>query len=310
LDVHESVVLAFRMFLGRQPTTEEQRMFAHYLAEHDVEALALALMRAPEFRETRAREIAPFDSSVVMRTVNGCSMLMPTHDWVYDTRQETVTYEPWVARVIDSRLQPGSVFVDIGANVGVHSVYASARVGPAGKVVAVEALPANAAILMRTIGVCGYRNIVVCALPLSDTVGIEWLTNHSHGSNQRIDTAPEAAQAAERVAVLAACGDLFMGWLNRLDLVKVDVEGRERSVLKGMRQTLERFRPAVIAEFHPHLEESDFVNVLFDLGYGARLLHVDNTTSEVIHSHAELADKTRARNALTGMTHADLLFEG
>ena len=102
----DHIALGFELFLGRRPNETEFRHFQMSLRESGapLEDFAVALMSFPEFRTKRLRELEPFDSTLVLRTVNGHKMLMPLHDWVYDARQPDVSHEPWVAEAIKRRL--------------------------------------------------------------------------------------------------------------------------------------------------------------------------------------------------------------
>ena len=65
--------------------------------------------------------------------------------------RESGIWEPYESRLLLDSLQPGAVFLDVGANLGYFSLLAADRVGPAGKVVAIEPDPANFLLLQRSI---------------------------------------------------------------------------------------------------------------------------------------------------------------
>src|SRR5436190_10169916 len=66
-----------------------------------------------------------------------------------------------VHRLIDRAAGPGAIVVDVGAHVGYNTIYASRRVGPSGRVVAIEPAADNLRILRENVAINGIANIVV-----------------------------------------------------------------------------------------------------------------------------------------------------
>lgn len=178
------------------------------------------------------------DSFVLWLRVND-----PSH---YDLARGV--YEDVVVRWLRESLKPGHVFLDIGANVGFYSVSASRRIGPAGRVVAIEADPLVAAILRRNFEANHLSNATVVSAALTDCPG-----------TVRLGRAPASGwtglyygKAEEWIEVSALTGDgLFRSLgVGRIDAVKIDVEGAEGRVLAGMKDVLSKVGPALLIEVH------------------------------------------------------------
>lgn len=101
--------------------------------------------------------------------------------------------------------------------------------------------------------------------------------------------------------------------------MKIDVEGMEPFVLRGMAGLLRRFRPAVLTEFHPWAIEratgtspEDYLAGLFALHAVAEVLHRDGTRERCTDPAAVMAAWRRVNDAagLAGRVHLDLLFAG
>jgi len=158
---------------------------------------------------------------------------------------------PLVA-VARATLPPDGVALDIGANVGAFAC-ALAAIAPTGRVIAVEPSPATAAALRRTVALNGLEaRIAVHETAVGAEPGrarFHAEATHTAGSHLlHVDTmAPERLTPLD---VLVTTIDALAAGLNRLDLIKIDVEGFETEVLDGAALTLARFRPVVLAEFN------------------------------------------------------------
>jgi len=80
-------------------------------------------------------------------------------------------WEPEISNLIRKYLSPGDTFIDIGANIGYHTLHAATLVGDSGKVVAFEPLPRLSEQMTRSIKENNFSNITVFDLALSDKIG-------------------------------------------------------------------------------------------------------------------------------------------
>ncbi|HEX7083264.1 MAG TPA: FkbM family methyltransferase [Gaiellaceae bacterium] len=168
------------------------------------------------------------------------------------------TSEYYLAAVLERLLAPGETAVDVGANVGEHTLRAARRVGPAGTVVAVEPQPEVFRALQRSVAENGFADRVrlICAAA-SDREGEGLLYLPEHAGNSGLATleadSPRAGGAAlgggaARLHVpLIRLDDVLVG-LAAVSLIKVDVEGHERPALAGAERTVAAFRPAILFE--------------------------------------------------------------
>jgi FkbM family methyltransferase len=191
----------------------------------------------------------------------GLRLRLDLRDNLARTVYYTGTYEPELVRFL-SGLRPGEVFADVGAHMGIHALVA-ARAGA--RVVAFEPAPDSAARL-REAAAANSLSVEVVQAALGSEEGEVGLF-----ADPRYDPADAGVRSilgtGERVATarattLDACG------LQRLDVLKVDVEGAEAAVLEGARESLERLRPrAVIVESKGHGDAQRVRSVLRDCGY-------------------------------------------
>jgi FkbM family methyltransferase len=181
--------------------------------------------------------------------VDGLRLTMPEHlRGTYLWRQ----HEPRTRELLESLLKPGSVMVDVGANIGYHSLYAARRVGPEGRVYAVEADRTNLELLRRNIAENRLGKVVE-VLPVAAGAEHRLRRFQRRGdSGHHGFYAHPTEETVEEVEVEEVpLDDLLSG---PVDVVKVDVEGAEGEVLRGLGQVLAKSPGAtLILEWNPPL---------------------------------------------------------
>lgn len=144
------------------------------------------------------------------------------------------------------------VFVDVGAHLGKYALIAAKHVGVSGLIIAVEPHPVNYQVLLKNVALNNFRNVVALNLAA-------WKTNcelklfignvaghHSVKLNQGLGWVKVKGKAMDNVL-----GELP---LNRLDWIKIDVEGVEYEALLGLEKAIQRYRPKILIEvFHENM---------------------------------------------------------
>jgi FkbM family methyltransferase len=191
---------------------------------------------------------------------------------------ETGLNELAVQQAVVDQLQPGDVFVDVGANIGFFSLLAARAVGPEGKVIAIEAVAELAAAVRANAELNGFAQIEVVEAAASDVAGeVElMLAEHPGGATiSRSDTPPDLI--GRRTVTCVTLDGLFAerGFPGPV-MVKVDVEGAEFPVLDGMAGLLHTYRPVVLCELDSidasvlESKISTFHKRMIDLDYQVR----------------------------------------
>lgn len=164
---------------------------------------------------------------------------------IFVTRED---YEPELT-YLDRLLSPGKVFVDGGANFGIYTVVASKLVGNSGVVLSFEPSPENFAILQRNVELNKMENVKVFCSAISDRDGTTRLYH--------IDNAPNSYSLGkdvnpttdyEEISTVSLDSVLQREGLERVDFLKLDVEGAEELVLRGAKSLFSRMRPIVLFE--------------------------------------------------------------
>ena len=161
-------------------------------------------------------------------------------------------------KTVLDRLGPSSRFVDVGANVGLYSVFASERVGSEGEVIAIEADPTNASFLRRNLTENHCSNVLVMDVAASDQLGTVRL--YQNERNRGMLSLADQANSSKWIEVPCIPIDNALDG-KRADVLKIDVEGAEPLVLAGAPATLAQ-RPEVFIEINAPM--------LAKLGFGPR----------------------------------------
>lgn len=147
-------------------------------------------------------------------------------------------------------LKSDMVLLDIGANIGEYSIFAAKRLTQ-GTVVAFEPVPALRKILNENIQLNHFANITVESYGLSDAVGSFPIYFVGESENEGQATFFPGLHSNQRSAAadLKKLDDVWSHlYLDRLDFIKMDIEGSELKALQGGRATITRFRPLVMLE--------------------------------------------------------------
>lgn len=164
----------------------------------------------------------------------------------------SLNYEGILARQYSRFLHPGDVVFDVGAHEGVHTYLFADRVGPSGRVIAFEALP-HLADRLREKFAAQQAFVTIHAVALSnargpaDFVFAQGLPGES-GLKPRVFNDPAAANPTT-IRVERGVLDDFSRSLDRLDYVKMDIEGGELDCLDGASDVWRRLRPVLSVEY-------------------------------------------------------------
>jgi FkbM family methyltransferase len=201
------------------------------------------------------------------------------------------TYEPALLAFLAAELRPGDVVADVGANVGLHALVA-ARAGA--RVIAFEPAP-DAAATLRAAAARNGLPVEVVETALGDAKGTAELRADPryHPADTGVRALGGAGALVARVPVTT-----FDAWagehgLDRLDFVKLDVEGAEAAALAGMTDSLRRLRPrALVTEMRGHGDEASLRALLAEAGYAATGVLLDR--NELFRPARAYAPQSRA----------------
>lgn len=207
--------------------------------------------------------------------IDGLSLSYPCEGY-FGLEIASGKYEPRTKDVFEQLIYPGMTVVDIGAHVGYYTLVAAKALHNQGLVYAFEPDPVTKNYLQKNVSLNNFEAMVELNLKaVSDFSGIVDLY---FGKRDRVANSlfVTPGVSADRSTCEAITLDDFFGqkaW-PKIDLIKMDVEGAEHAVLKGMKN-LSLLNPElkIITEFFPeNLQAADvrideFFNTLFELGF-------------------------------------------
>lgn len=206
------------------------------------------------------------------------------------TLLSTGTYEDEINKLIRISLKPGNIALDIGANIGLQSIRMAQCVGINGHVYSFEPLNYLQNKFNKNAGLNRFENITLFPFALSDQSGETSYSIDEHIWNQGTFNlnSKNSGGNAQQIIIKVADELSEIQSLSRLDLVKIDVEGFEFQVLKGLKNTLKKHRPRIIFEYdHNYWENngqkmSDCYDFLNSFGY--QLYQITSVGCELIDS--------------------------
>ncbi len=200
----------------------------------------------------------------VTHRISGVPVEFPVEEYWQYQRFRWMHPELQLFEELVESLEPGDVFYDVGAHLGWHSVVA-ASVDPGVEVVAFEPHPAVADRFEEVIQATGHE-VALHRTALFDTDGTAEFTG---------DPDPAAhvsgvygGQSADTIQVSTAAGDTLVatGEIPPPDILKIDAEGADAAVLRGLETTIREYRPRTIY-CEVHAEGGTIEELLDEMGY-------------------------------------------
>lgn len=182
-------------------------------------------------------------------------------DVIQKSHAKGIFYEPEELAIIGQWFRPGSVFCDIGANIGNHSIFALKLLN-ASRVVLFEPNPAAIEVLRSNIHLNGLRKLVdlnFLGFGLSDSTA-EGLSITAPRRNLGGGRITEGGGTIKTIPGDEALAD------RHVDFIKMDIEGMELRALSGLSRTIARCRPTMFIEVD-NTNNAGFVAWIASNGY-------------------------------------------
>jgi FkbM family methyltransferase len=181
---------------------------------------------------------------VQMPHLNGSKMLLHPENYFAGVYARG-SYESHLVKYLNHTIQSDMICSDVGANIGYFTLLMASLTRPAGRVISFEPTRSTFEMLQENVKLNGLQNVLTEQLALSDFEG-EINFNEGPAGFEVYNTAgmvthPNAVHHQFNVRVIQCCTlDTYLEkqGIQRIDLIKIDVEGAEFSVLRGMENTL------------------------------------------------------------------------
>lgn len=171
-------------------------------------------------------------------------------------------YEDHIKKIFQKNIFSGNTVLDIGANIGFHTLFFSNLVGNKGSVIAFEPVVSNFKMLTENINSNKLNNISALNVALGHKNEVIYINASIDSSN------PGAFNLFEEgeTKILCKVGDDIINE-SRIDFIKIDVEGYEFFALQGLTKTIQKHQPKIVFEYDRVYQKKTGLEplVIFDL---------------------------------------------
>lgn len=213
----------------------------------------------------------------VIKNVDGISYELDLTEVIDSAIYFNQSREPHTTNALKRLCKPGMIVIDIGANVGSHTLPLAKSVGNKGKVYAIEPVPWALDKLRKNLALNHFTNVQIHPIALSNytdenaefSLRASFKTTSENPVNKDGGLSESWWNACEKVSVKVETLDNFIVKENipHVDVIKIDVDGYEVKVLKGAVKTLKSNTPSILMELAPSWleDKGDSVEMLLDM---------------------------------------------
>lgn len=177
------------------------------------------------------------------------------------------TYEYDNQLIFQQNIKPEQTVFDIGSHAGFFSLLASVLVGEKGKVIAFEPLPRNIFYLKEHLKLNNITNVELIEAAVSKTSGVAFFTDSATGYQGGI-----SEKGTVKVDLVSLDELIFSNKIPVPNFLKIDVEGKEKSVLMGASSILENYHPTILLSIHGRPVYQQCCELLKSLNYKIKIL--------------------------------------
>jgi FkbM family methyltransferase len=215
-----------------------------------------------------------YTSFVYAKTKDNCTMIVnPNDQYISRNMLYAGEWEPHIREMMKKIIKDGMVTMDIGANIGTHTLLMSRLAGDTGKVYAFEPCKLNHDVLVYNCILNRCSNVMIYKYGCGDKsktmyIDKQWSQSKKEDNYGCIFLQSDQKSNNDESIKVIKIDDMK---LEKLDFVKIDAENMEDKVLEGMRETVKRCKPLIIVEIH----EGDIkhvVPIIHSLNYDVKFI--------------------------------------
>jgi len=205
--------------------------------------------------------------NLVKRCRYGLMIFNQADRWVGKSFSEYGEFSESEVQLFRKVILPGDTVLDLGANIGAHTVSISRLIGEKGVVLAFEPERNNFYTLAGNIAINNIKNAVVFQMAIGDQKGeisvpeLDFAKTTNFGG---LELSKEAKYDRSYNVPLETIDNLK---LNKLNFMKIDVEGMEAEVLRGAKDSIKKFRPFIYVENDRENKSAELIDLIKSFGY-------------------------------------------
>lgn len=273
------LAMGYRLLLGRWPTASETRQFMAAPPRSGVDGLVRELVSSREFPNRKIGiefERPGHDCILMTETPEGLRFFFSVRDTFVGFPIAVGVFEPDVQDAFRLLVRPGMNCLDIGANLGYYSMRMASAVGPNGRVFSFEPDAFAFALLKKNSEENRFQDVIsLFQIACGSEDGNAFLVRDANPANyggMHVADGIDAPRECVRIPVGRIDTVIRAG--TRIDFAKIDVEGYEPEVLKGMQRIIAENAPVLLCEYNRAALEAHgpetpnrLLEIFEDLGY-------------------------------------------
>lgn len=216
-------------------------------------------------------------------------------------------YEPFGTETVKKLIKEGDTVLDLGANIGYYALIFAKLVGETGKVFAFEPEPTNFDLLKKNVELNGYKNVVLIQKAVLNKKGkVKFYIRDDNKIGSSIYNREDSDKCITVESI--SLDEYFKDYSGKIDFIKVDVEGAEKYVLKGMHNLLNKNKTInIFTEFYPagfekcKTEPKEYLNAL--IKHNFKLYNIDEETKKLEPVNESILERYTAKKE----NHTNLL---
>ena len=300
----EDIKNCFRLILGRNPNKEEWPGHSS-LAGLDLDQVVRGYLNSLEFK---SRQLLNYDQNIIKYlTELGFHIYLNSKDPLIGKPISLgVIYEENVTHFFKKYLRKDMTILDVGANIGWYSLLAAQLLNDNCKIFAFEPFSANAKLLLASKFENDFKSINVIQAAAGNQFGtVAFGSSGSNGQCKEIGNNVESILVSDTVNMVRI-DDIIK---EKVDLIKIDIEGAEYHALMGSINTIKNSLPIIFSEFTPTAMPSvcgirweEYLKFIIDLGYNIFVID-----KELINCGQDI-NMVNKIFVKEGKDHLDLIF--
>jgi len=289
-DVYD-IFYCFRIILGRDPNPEEINGHLGVGLGKPLDNVVKSYLNSLEFNKRNLLENKNLNN-VKIANYDGIILYVDMDDPNIGPAIVDGSFEKDIVEFFKANLKQDMTFLDIGANIGLYTFLGSNIVGQNGKVFSVEPNLNNVKLITMTIYENLIKNIKLLPVAASDD-NAYMLLNSSYSNGTTTKNIENKNMIINSTIVPSVKLDDVIK--ERVDFIKIDIEGAEYIALNGLKQILSSYKPTIISEFSPNsmpgiasITGIDYLNFLRKFDYkifvinNQSIISADNLSNENI----------------------------
>lgn len=219
------------------------------------------------------KNLLPFIQTIDQPLLGNFRIHLYTKNFIDASIYYTGDYENYLKVHYQKYIHPGDTVLDAGANIGFHSLFFAQLTGETGKVIAFEPIPINYNALMKNIALNDFPQVIANNIALGNENCT--LKIHIDRTAQNPGAFNLLEDGEKNCSVICEKGDDFLTKhrINKVNFIKIDVEGYELEVVKGLKDTISKDRPVINFEYDSayqirnHHQKNEIFAFLRNLNY-------------------------------------------